>query len=127
MLTGCDERYASALKQAGQFIAMLHEKGVLHLDLSPGNLLAKKVGDDYQFFLIDVNRMKFTPVDTEQGIKNLMRLMEYKRNGALLAKAYAEARGLDEQQTLRLANQYADRHFAGRARKAKLKRYFKRG
>jgi len=35
-----------------------HEKGILHRDLSDGNILVKRVGDSFEFFFLDTNRVR---------------------------------------------------------------------
>lgn len=40
-----------------EFTARLHEAGILHLDYSPGNILYDKIGEEYHFSLVDINRM----------------------------------------------------------------------
>lgn len=42
-----------------EFTARLHEAGILHLDYSPGNILYDKIGEEYHFSLVDINRMHF--------------------------------------------------------------------
>lgn len=51
-----DESLATAY---AHFVAQLHEAGVLHRDLNPTNVLYRKRGEDYDFELIDINRMHF--------------------------------------------------------------------
>lgn len=56
------------------FVSSLHEKGILHRDLNPTNVLFYTIGnDDIHFVLIDVNRMNFydTPVPKEECMENL--------------------------------------------------------
>lgn len=42
-----------------EYVASLHEAGVLHRDLNPTNVLYKKEKGRYAFELIDINRMRF--------------------------------------------------------------------
>lgn len=51
------------LKKFVEYSYNLHNKGIYHLDYSPGNILVKKVDAIYTFSIIDVNRMKFTKFD----------------------------------------------------------------
>jgi serine/threonine protein kinase len=53
-----------------------HQKGVLHRDLSDGNILVKKnPHDDYTFFMIDTNRIRLKKrLGRLRRIKNLTRL-----------------------------------------------------
>jgi len=44
-----------------EFIAKLHDAGVTHPDLHPGNLLVREEPSGYQFFLIDVHDVQLGP------------------------------------------------------------------
>ena len=43
----------------GQYPARLHQHQVFHRDYSPGNILYRKIGEAYDFSLVDINRMEF--------------------------------------------------------------------
>ena len=48
------------LRQFIRFSYLLHQKGIEFLDNSPGNTLIKKNEKGvYDFYLVDLNRMKF--------------------------------------------------------------------
>lgn len=91
---GTYEEFAVAF---GRFTASLHEKGVLHLDYSPGNILWQKDEHGYHFCIVDINRMHFGPVDEATGLKNLKRLWGPKRFFLLITDAYAETRHINRQ------------------------------
>lgn len=80
------------LRQFVHFSFQLHEKGIEFLDHSPGNTLIKKVGEgQYDFFLVDLNRMEFhTQMDFDQRMKNLSRLTPKKEMIAVMANEYAK-------------------------------------
>lgn len=82
-------------KALGVYVAALHEAGILHLDLSVGNILFEKDEAGIRFSLIDINRMKFCKVDQETGCKNMERLRGSVDFFRILAYSYAEARGFD--------------------------------
>ena len=87
-----------ALQAFGRFTAMLHEKGVLHLDYSPGNILFDRNSDGtYSFALVDVNRLRLSsePVPLSEGVKNMRRLWGEPPVLREIAFAYAEARDAD--------------------------------
>ena len=93
--TGKLEGREEFLRQFAQFTAFIHEQNVLHLDYSPGNILYKKTEDDYAFYLVDINRMSFGPVNMKQGCENLQRLWGNDEMIAFIAAEYAKARGFD--------------------------------
>jgi RIO-like serine/threonine protein kinase fused to N-terminal HTH domain len=100
------------LSDLALYIADFHSKGVLHLDMSPGNILYKKVGDRYFFTLIDINRMQFLPViPNEKRYKSFKRLTEFERILTPMAKVYAKAAGLNEAESVREINKYSHGFF----------------
>jgi tRNA A-37 threonylcarbamoyl transferase component Bud32 len=66
-----DPRRASALDALGSFVARLHDAGVLHRDLTLGNVLRTADGDHA---LVDLNRIRFTRVGAVGGLLNLLTL-----------------------------------------------------
>lgn len=79
------------LKQLAQFTFKLHENGIEFLDHSPGNTLIKKVGDEnYNFFLVDLNRMKFhKKMSLETRAKNFARLTPSEHMIKVISYEYA--------------------------------------
>ena len=86
--------------------ARLHEAGILHLDYSPGNILYDKIGEEYHFSLVDINRMHFGEVDIKKGCANFARLWGQTPFFILLGKEYARSRGMDEEECVRLVLHY---------------------
>lgn len=82
-----DPRAEHATWALGVFIGHLHNLGVLHRDLSGGNVL---VGGDpstpfgVTFSLIDLNRIRFTSVGRRMGIANLAVLGHFHYTAQLL-------------------------------------------
>ncbi len=74
----------------------LHQKGVYHIDYSPGNVLVKKVEGTYHFSIVDVNRMKFLKFDDKLRFKNLSRFSATDKDTKKIAKEYAKVSGIDE-------------------------------
>lgn len=69
----CDD-YDNILRQFTQFTFKLHEKGIHFLDHSPGNTLIKKTDSGYDFYLVDLNRMKFKTLTYDERLANFARL-----------------------------------------------------
>lgn len=99
---GTYEALADAL---GRYTAMMHDREVLHLDYSPGNILWDHDGQDYRFAVVDINRMRFGKVNMEDGCAALRRLWGPKRFIELIARSYAAARGFDQDEVVKLAMQ----------------------
>jgi len=66
--------HENILRAFTRFTNQLHENGVLFLDHSPGNTLIKKIGNQYHFFLVDLNRMLFKQLPFVERIKNYRKL-----------------------------------------------------
>ena len=92
--------YEAFAKAFGAYSARLHEAGVLHRDYTPGNVLWERCGDDFRFSLVDINQMDFGPVSMSKGCRNICKFWGPKRFIALVAEAYAEARGFNRTETV---------------------------
>ena len=73
-----------------EFTYDLHQKGVYHIDYSPGNILVKVVNGSYIFSIIDVNRMKFVSFDNELRMESLTKLTNLKKDNDFLLHKYSE-------------------------------------
>ncbi|MDR7370656.1 lipopolysaccharide kinase InaA family protein [Flavobacterium aquidurense] len=93
--------HENILRQFTRFSFDLHEKGIEFLDHSPGNTLIKKNSEgNYDFFLVDLNRMEFHESMTfEMRMKNLCRLTPLKEMVAVMSNEYAKLYGESEQKT----------------------------
>ena len=78
------------LRAFTRFTFILHEKKVNFLDHSPGNTLIKKEGEDYHFFLVDLNRMEFKEMDFETRIKNFAKLTTHESIVRTMSDEYAK-------------------------------------
>ena len=90
--------HENILRQFTAFSFLLHEKGIEFLDHSPGNTLIKKAGKgNYDFFLVDLNRMKFDrSLSLEARMKNLSRLTPKMEMVAVMSNEYAKLSGAEE-------------------------------
>ena len=80
------------LRQFTRFTFDLHEKGIEFLDHSPGNTLIKKnLEGNYDFFLVDLNRMNFhDTIDFDLRMKNLSHLTPKKEMIAVMSNEYSK-------------------------------------
>jgi hypothetical protein len=83
------------LRAFTRFTYKLHEKGIQFLDHSPGNTLIQLNNGDYQFFLVDLNRMKFKSLDFKTRIKNFSKLTIHKSMIEVMSDEYAKCTGED--------------------------------
>jgi hypothetical protein len=77
------------LRAFTRFTFKLHELGIHFLDHSPGNTLIKQTEKDYEFYLVDLNRMEFRTLDFETRIKNFARLTTHKSMVEVMSDEYA--------------------------------------
>ncbi|NLT02728.1 MAG: tyrosine protein kinase [Bacteroidales bacterium] len=90
------EALAFVPKAFGTYVANMHEAGVLHKDLSIGNVLFEVDQEQVRFCLVDLNRMQFgAAIGLEKGCKNVNRLRGDEAFFKQMAHSYADARGFD--------------------------------
>ena len=77
-----------------QYTAQLHEKGLLHIDYTPNNILYRTTKQGYEFYLVDINRFSFrnTSWPVHKVLNNLMKPFEDDETLIFFVKAYAQAR-----------------------------------
>lgn len=64
---------AARIAQFGAFVARLHTAGVLHRDLTAGNVMLRQATDgSWEHHLIDLNRVRFGPLGTAEAATNLL-------------------------------------------------------
>lgn len=79
------------LEQFTAFTYRMHEARVNFLDHSPGNTLIVNKGDGkYDFYLIDLNRMRFEDMSIEARMANFKKLWPSKTMVKIIAAKYAE-------------------------------------
>ncbi len=83
------------LEQFAEFCFQLHEHKVNFLDHSPGNTLIVKRDHNYDFYLIDLNRMRFESLSLDKRMENLKRLWLSKQMIHIISKRYAELANKD--------------------------------
>ena len=71
----------------------LHKNGIFHLDYSPGNTLITKTDGQYQFSIVDLNRMTFGAISFKKGLSNFCRLEVDHTTLGLIGREYAVLRG----------------------------------
>ncbi|RLA64190.1 MAG: hypothetical protein DRQ78_06215 [Epsilonproteobacteria bacterium] len=97
-------------KALALFTYKLHEKGVEHLDYSPGNVLIKKVNDTYMFKIIDVNRMNFKKFTQSERLENFAKLWAKDEELTVIIKAYATLIDMDEKKAVTIALKASQKH-----------------
>ncbi len=111
------------LEQMATFTYQLHERNIHFMDHSPGNtLIIEKEKGVFDFYLIDLNRIRFEPLNFRQRMKNFRRLWLSKTMINSMAPVYAKLYGKSEAETHQLMTYYS-RKFQ---RKVNAKKMWKR-
>ncbi|MFT5707670.1 MAG: serine/threonine protein kinase [Oceanospirillaceae bacterium] len=92
------------------FSYRLHEDGILHKDYSPGNILIKKIADQYVVKVIDINRMAFHSLSLKQRMHNFSKLWASDDDLDMIVEEYAKLSDFDAGQCLKLAKHYNQRN-----------------
>ena len=117
--------YEQILREFTRFTFDLHEKGIHFLDHSPGNTLIIQKGNSYDFYLVDLNRMKFKPINLETRIKNFSRLSASESMIATMSDEYAKCIGLEYGKVFKLMLKFAEEFQNRFQRKKRLKKKLK--
>lgn len=78
------------LQQFTEFTFKLHENKVNFYDHSPGNTLIVKKDNQYDFYLIDLNRMSFETMNFDKRMHNFRRLWLSKTMLKIMADTYSK-------------------------------------
>ena len=117
--------HETILRAFTRFTFKLHENNINFLDHSPGNTLIKKVNDGYAFYLVDLNRMEFKPMDFETRIKNFARLTIHRSMIEVMSDEYAKVSGEDYTKIVDLMWQLTETFQEKYHRKRRLKKKLK--
>ena len=117
---------SAILAALGRFVGKLHECRVLHRDLSPGNILIRGINEEFDFCLVDTNRMTFGPLDLTQRMRNFAMLWATDQDLEIIVSAYAQATGFNSKTVCQMALAASQAHKARSARKERLKRWLGR-
>ncbi len=111
------------LEQFAEFTFKLHEAKVNFLDHSPGNTLIVNKGDgNYEFYLIDLNRMKFENLSIKKRMDNFKKMWLSKLMVKVVAKKYAQLSKQPEEKLQAILMEKTQQFKRKTARKKYLKR-----
>lgn len=85
--------HKNILQQFTKFTWQMHEQGVFFKDHSPGNTLIVKNDNNYDFYLVDLNRMSFFELEFKTRMKNFSRLTPKKEMVEIMSETYAQLSG----------------------------------
>ncbi len=108
-----------------RFTYDLHKKEIHFLDHSLGNTLIKIDDDTISFYLVDLNRMEFGPMNFKTRMKNFERLSSRTKDIRVMANAYAEESGEDPEFIFREISKATKSYQESFYKKKKLKKSLK--
>ena len=117
--------HTEILKAFTRFTFRLHENNIEFLDHSPGNTLIKLNNGDYQFYLVDLNRMNFKTLSLEERIKNFARLTPNKQMVEVMSEEYAKCIGANKNKIFEMMWSNTQKFQEKFYRKRRLKKKFK--
>jgi len=82
--------FENILRQFTRFTFSFHEAGIFFKDHSPGNTLIMNNKGQYDFYLIDLNRMSFFELDLDARIKNFSKLTTDEEMMKIMSDEYAK-------------------------------------
>ena len=102
------EGFEDIIRAFARLMADMHQKGVYHLDLSPGNILFEKRKDgEIVFSIVDINRVRFEKtIGKKEACRNFCRLWGKMDFMESLGREYAAVRGWNEEETIALIVHY---------------------
>ncbi|MDO9304102.1 MAG: lipopolysaccharide kinase InaA family protein [Sulfuricurvum sp.] len=103
----------------------LHQKGIWHLDYSPGNILIKRTESGYQFSIVDINRMEFREISPLQGCENFNKLWASDEELEIMGREYARLSGFNVAVTIAEMKRHNDANKRVKNFKKKLKKVLK--
>jgi hypothetical protein len=115
------------LRGIAQFTFKLHEEGIEFLDHSQANTLVKvDVDGNYNFYLVDLNRMKFhTTMSFEKRIRNMHKLTPDEKMIHIISNEYAKLYGQPEEKVFSTMMQYTKEFYTHFYKKQALKKRLK--
>lgn len=88
------------IKKFVEFTFNLHKNNVYHKDFSAGNILVSIQGEDYEFSVVDINRMEFKAIDLYTGLDNFAKLWLDEDDIVLIASTYAKLANVEEKEAI---------------------------
>jgi hypothetical protein len=115
------------LRQFTRFCHKMHENGIEFKDHSPGNTLIKKIDkEQYEFYLVDLNRMSFHEnMSLERRLFNLRRLTPKLDMVSVIADEYAILSGESSEKLFKMLWEQTSNFQRKFHRKKRMKNKFK--
>ncbi len=108
-------------QEFAHFTYLLHEKGIKHLDYSPGNILIQKKDDGYLFKIVDVNRMIFKTLSPKERLENFSKLWAKDADLDIIIEAYVKYLDMPIKEAQSIALKASQKHKEKKNLKKRLK------
>ena len=106
-----EEKREKVIRQFAKFSYNLHEKGIQFEDYLPGNVLIVEKNENFEFYLVDLNRMKFdVKMNIKSRMKNVSRMMEDENLAKIFCNEYAKCCKLPEKIFYKNLNRFIKKH-----------------
>lgn len=100
----------AVFKAFAKFSFELHQQGILHKDYSPGNILITERDGEYQFKIIDINRMAFGELSIQERMRSFKMLWATDSVLDFIVAEYARVGGYDISECQALAKDFNHAH-----------------
>lgn len=117
--------HESILRAFTRFTYKLHENQIEFLDHSPGNTLIQIKDKDYDFFLVDLNRMNFKQMSFEDRMKNFSRLTPKREMVEVMADEYSKLVKENKKEVFEKMWYYTNKFQQSHLRKQRIKKKLK--
>ena len=107
------------------FMFKMHDSNVYFMDHSPENTLIRSNNGSYEFFLVDLNRMKFYKIPIEDRLKNFERLAPKKWMYEIMGTEYARLSNKNAKETIETMWSYTEAFQEAFHRKKRYKKKLK--
>lgn len=112
------------LKSFTKYCVDIHNKGILHRDFNPTNILVSKTAGDYQFSLVDINRITwYEKLTLPKAMASLSRFPFSREVTEQMIKEYAKCAGVEVAQCkkfLEISVRKTERYFRNKRRLRKI-------
>ncbi|WP_346985789.1 lipopolysaccharide kinase InaA family protein [Chryseobacterium sp. POE27] len=98
------------IRQYTSLMYDLHNNGINFVDNSSGNFVIKKLKNDYQIYLVDLDKMNFyDKIETDKRLKNLAKLTCDQEIIAILASEYSALSEIPEDYCFKKLSEASDK------------------
>jgi len=108
-----------------EFMYEVHNQGVFHNDLSPGNILINENNFGFKFDLVDVNRTRFYSLDIKSRSRNFSKLYVSERMLIDIATLYAKIANYNIDDFVSMTLKFYQNHMQKVRRKKLRKKIFR--